>query len=183
MNKIIKLFLILLGLQGMLLEAKAASSVFTQAVNAATDNTGNFVGDTNWVAIPYASLNTTTKEMGWGVALLHYAAQNLWVGVRFQDFAGQETTAGVQAQLQVTKSLGPFTYTPFLETSVGIGTSSLYGSAGTGIVVGIHTWDWRWSRWGMEAGFGSSWRIMSIKRDWPEEWRNLINAGPLLRLP
>lgn len=175
------ILIILLLVMGMLFSARASTtssnaSIYTQGWNDLTQNKGTLEGDTNWIAVPFLSLNTKTHDVGWGAALLHYAAQNLWVGLRFQDNHGLETTAGVQAQLQVTKKIGWFTYTPFLETSVGIGSSSLYGSTGPGLVVNIHTWTWHWKdgQWflGVMALADYEHFVIGTKNG------NQVNAGP-----
>lgn len=95
---------------------------------------------TNWVVIPFASYDLTTKNFGGGVAALYAVNPNFWAGVRAQSLNGQKAEAGVQAQLQVTTHILGITAIPFLETSVGIGTSALYGSVGPGFLVNIHTW-------------------------------------------
>jgi len=131
-----------------------ADSIFTQAWEALTVNTGSLAGDTDWVDIPYAAFDLTTKKVGWGDAALHYATKNIWGGLRYENLNGYNSTAGVQGQLQVTKAIGPFTITPFLESSIGIGKSSLYGNTGPGILINAHEWNWKWSGLSWSAGLG-----------------------------
>ena len=95
---------------------------------------------TNWVLIPYAAYQIETKRLGGGAAALYMASPNLWTGVRVESIDGRNTTAGVQAQIQVTTKLFGLTVTPFLETSVGLGNDNLYGTAGAGGIIGLHSW-------------------------------------------
>jgi hypothetical protein len=122
---------------------------YTELYKSLTSGT-NFSGATNWAAIPFASYDLTTKQVGGGAAILYQVNQNFWTGVRIQSIGGITTTAGVQAQLQVTKTLWGVNYTPFVETSVGLGQSTLYGSVGAGALIQIHTWDvWNKHRLGL----------------------------------
>lgn len=178
----IKLAVILAAVLSLAGHAAArAESIWTQAWSALTVNTGTLTGDTNWIDIPFASYDLTEKKMGWGDAILHYAAQNLWAGLRFQDIAGVQTTAGIQGQLQVTKKIGFLTYTPYFETSVGIGKSALYGSIGPGLAVNIHTWQWIWpdGHWYFGLGATSDFEhyvVGSTKNG------NQVNAGPVIHV-
>jgi hypothetical protein len=129
--------------------APASTSWLTDVWDALKSGT-NFSGATNWAVIPFASYDLTTKKIGGGLAALYEVSPNFWTGVRLQDVGGVTTTAGVQAQLQVTKTLWGVNYTPFVETSVGIGQTSLYGSVGAGALIQIHTWDvWNGHRLGL----------------------------------
>ena len=87
---------------------------------------------TNWVVIPFAIYDTSTKAFGEGAAILYQVNPVLWTGLRIQSVDHQKTEAGVQAQIQATYTVGSFVVHPFLETSVGMGSSSLYGSVGPG---------------------------------------------------
>lgn len=142
------------------LEAQTSTnspSFWTQLWGDLTYNTGSngIAGETNWVAIPYASVDIQQKRTGFGVAALHYVAPNFWAGLRYEDFDGEKDTAGVQCQLQVTKQLWGITYTPFIETSVGIGGSSLYGNAGPGIVVNLWQKSWQTSKGPWSVGIAA----------------------------
>lgn len=134
-----------------------AESTFDQTWNAVTANTGTLAGDTNWVDIPYWSFDLRTHQSGWGDAALHYVKNNLWAGLRYENVSGVDTTAGVQGQLQVTKKIGWFSYTPFMETSVGIGNSTTYGNYGPGMLMTIDHFSWRWGngQWYLGTGIVS----------------------------
>lgn len=95
---------------------------------------------TNWVLIPYAAYQIEAKRFGGGAAALYMASPNLWTGVRVESIDGRNTTAGVQAQIQATIKVFSLTVTPFLETSVGLGNDNLYGTAGAGGIIGLHSW-------------------------------------------
>ena len=129
--------------------APSSASWLTAAWDSLKSGT-NFSGATNWAAIPFVSYDLTTKKIGGGIAVLYEATPNFWAGVRVQDIGGVTTTAGVQAQLQFTKTLWGVNYTPFAETSVGIGSTSLYGSVGAGALIQLHTWDvWAGHKFGI----------------------------------
>lgn len=129
--------------------APSSASWLTAAWDSLKSGT-NFNGATNWAAIPFASYDLTTKKFGGGAAILYEATPNFWAGVRLQSIGGVTTTAGVQAQLQFTKTLWGVNYTPFAETSVGIGSTSLYGSVGAGALIQLHTWDvWAGHKFGI----------------------------------
>jgi len=99
-------------------------------------------GATNWVAIPLAVVMLEPKpELGIGLAALYSVTPNFWGGFRIQRCGGMDVTAAVQGQLQVSKKLFGVTVTPFAESSVGIGKSALWGSAGVGGHVHFATWD------------------------------------------
>jgi hypothetical protein len=99
--------------------------------------------DTNWAAIPFGIYRTDTHQWGYGGAVLYQVTPNFWTGVRADNISGLSTTAGVQAQLQATVSVDGIDLTPFADTSVGMGTSSLYASAGAGALVNFHTWSFK----------------------------------------
>lgn len=120
--------------------ATTSTSWLTDVWNSLKSGT-NFSGATNWAAIPFASYDLTTKKIGGGAVVLYEVNPNFWTGVRVQSIGGEMTTAGVQAQIQVTKTLWGVNYTPFALTSVGIGSTSLYGSVGAGAIIQIHKWD------------------------------------------
>ena len=96
---------------------------------------------TNWVAIPYFKYDLKNHESGYGGALLYRVSPNFYTGARFDQMHGQQTTAGVQAQLQTTVTVAGFKATPFLETSVGLGSSALYGSTGPGMFINLYAHD------------------------------------------
>ena len=97
------------------------------------------LNSTNWVVVPYAAYDTGTKSFGEGAAILYEATSNLWTGVRIQNLNHQQTTAGVQAQLQANLTIDGFKVHPFVEASTGMGNSSLYASAGTGAWVSFYS--------------------------------------------
>jgi hypothetical protein len=125
--------------------ATVAAVGYSQDTNILTNITaldGINWSATNWVAIPYGGYQIETHDWIGGVCLMNKVSDNFWGGVRIQDNfkSGESTTAGVQGQLQVTTKILGITVTPGLETSVGIGRSALYGSAGPFILVNFHTW-------------------------------------------
>jgi hypothetical protein len=95
-------------------------------------------GYTNIVAIPYFKYDFTTHKNGYGGAFLYRVTDNFWAGFRADQIDGQQTTAGVQAQLQTTFSINGLSLTPFVETSVGLGSSELYGTAGPGLLIHLY---------------------------------------------
>jgi hypothetical protein len=93
---------------------------------------------TNVIAIPYIKYDLNTKKFGYGAAALYRVSDYFYTGLRIDRIDGYQSTAGVQAQLQANvKVFGWINTHPFLETSVGIGSSSLYGSAGPGIAIDL----------------------------------------------
>lgn len=98
--------------------------------------------ETNWAAIPYLKYDFNNHKFGYGGAILYAVSDHFWTGLRVDRIDGYDTSAGVQAQLQQTFTVFGFTFTPFAETSVGLGSSSLYGSAGTGAYFFVfgHSW-------------------------------------------
>ena len=108
-------------------------------------------GATNWLEIPYVKYDTQNKSFGFGDALLYKVSPNFYTGARFDQLNGQQTTAGVQAQLQATFSIGPVSVTPFIETSVGLGSSSLYGSTGPGLFIDLYSH--QFSKFDLDVGF------------------------------
>ncbi len=159
------------------------SGGLSEVWNALTKNTGTngLAGDTNWVVIPYAVYDVTYENVGFGAAALHKVSDNFWAGVRYESLGNYDSTAGVQAQLQVTKELWGITYTPFIETSVGIGKSALYGNVGPGILVNIHQWQWKTSHGNWALGIAAvadyeHYVVGSTKNG------NKIDAGPAINL-
>ena len=93
---------------------------------------------TNVIAIPYIKYDLNTKKFGEGAAILYRVSDYFYTGLRVDRINGYQSSAGVQAQLQANvKVFGWINTHPFLETSVGIGSSSLYGSAGPGIAIDL----------------------------------------------
>lgn len=92
--------------------------------------------------IPYAKYDVNAKDFGFGVAALYPVSSNFWAGARVDRINGQQTTAGVQGQIQDTITWHGLTVTPFLETSVGMGSSALYASAGPGFYTMIYSKTW-----------------------------------------
>ena len=97
---------------------------------------------TNVIFIPYLKYDVNEHQIGYGGAALYKVSENFWAGARVDRINGQQTTAGVQAQLQDTITWHGLTVTPFLETSVGLGSSALYGSAGPGIYFNLYSHGW-----------------------------------------
>src|SRR5579863_9569744 len=132
----------------VMVAAAIALAVNIQAQNLITPTTdtnapptaGAALAATNWVVIPYGIYDTTDKKWGWGAAGLYQVTPIFYTGARISFLNGQEDTAGVQAQLQVTETWHGINITPFIETSAGIGRSTLYGSAGAGGVISLHAW-------------------------------------------
>ena len=94
-------------------------------------------GYTNVVAIPYFKYDFTTHNKGYGGAFLYRVTDVFWAGFLADQIDGQQTTAGVQAQLQTTFTVDGLSVTPFVETSVGLGSSQLYGTAGPGLLIHV----------------------------------------------
>jgi hypothetical protein len=141
-----------------------------------TSSTNVDIGaQTNWAVIPYLAYDMSTKKFGYGGAVLYAVTPNFWAGVRAQSLEGEQTTAGVQCQLQVTKTVFGVTLTPFLEASTGLGKSAIYASTGPGILINFHTW--LWSNKSLTLGIAGDYEhaIMGSKN-----W-NQANAGPLIR--
>jgi hypothetical protein len=136
----------------------------------------DLASQTNWAVIPYISYDLKDKKYGGGGAVLYAVTPNFWAGARMESINGHQTTAGVQAQLQVTKKVFGLSMTPFVETSVGIGSSSLYGSAGAGGFIAFHTWDWG-NKYSLTFGVVGDYEHVVYGT---ENW-NQINGGPLLR--
>lgn len=140
-------------------------NVKAQIFNIGTTN-ANLTIDTNWVDVPYGIYDTTDKAWGFGDALLYQASPYLWVGVRYDYLEHQTSEAGVQAQLQLTETIAGISVTPFLEASTGIGSSSLYGSAGTGAVVDFHQWAFNIANHGFTLDIGAA-----------ADWEHVVNTG------
>lgn len=136
-----------------------------------------FKSSTNWVLIPYGKYDLQHKTFGFGAAALYEASPNLWVGARLDRIDGEQTTAGVQAQLQVSGTWMGITYTPFLETSVGLGTSTIYASAGPGLAVNLYNWQIS-SRVNMNIGIVGDYEHVVRGSD----NHNELNIGPMFNL-
>lgn len=165
----------------------ACSAPAQDATNPAAAEATTFSGAldfassvTNVVFIPFAKYDLQNKQAGFGAAGLYRVTDNFWAGGRFDRINGQQTTAGVQAQLQTTLRWKGLSITPFVETSVGLGSSSLYGSAGPGAFVNL------WSKNFRVAGESCALNL-GLVADYEHvingsENYNCINAGPLLNL-
>lgn len=91
---------------------------------------------TNVAIIPFYKYDLKSHQSGYGGAALYKVSDNFWTGLRADHIAGGTTTAGVQGQLQQTFSVNDVvTVSPFIEASVGLGSSQLYGSAGPGAFI------------------------------------------------
>lgn len=139
---------------------------------------------TNFVVIPFVKYDLTTKNYGYGVAGLYKVSDLFWTGLRVDRIDGLQTSAGVQGQLQTSMTLGGITLHPFIETSVGIGQSSLYGSAGTGAFVQVYSHDW--TRNGkppvtLNLGLIGDYEHV-VQTGSAQDNSNQINAGPLINL-
>ena len=133
-------------------------------------------GATNWVAIPYVKYDIQDHTMGYGGALLYKVSPNFYTGARFDQLNGHQTTAGVQAQLQATFQVGGIEVTPFLETSVGLGSSSLYGSTGPGAFINLYSHQFTKAK--LNIGIIGDYEHV-INGD---ENYNTLNAGPVFNL-
>jgi len=183
-NAVLIAAIVLLGLACFNVNAQTTntpptvSGGLSEIWTALTTSSGTNVdigAQTNWAVIPYCAYDVSTKKFGYGGAILYAVTPNFWAGIRAQSLEGEQTTAGVQCQLQVSKKIWGVTYTPFIETSVGIGKSSLYGSAGPGLLVSFHTWVWGSKSLTLGA-VGDYEHCVNSSRNW-----NQVNAGPLLR--
>jgi hypothetical protein len=138
-------------------------------------------GNTNWCVAPYGIYRMDNHKFGYGAAGLYNAAQYLWVGARIETVGGIKTTAGVQAQLQATVTWNGIAFTPFAETSTGMGSSALYASAGSGLYVSFHTWHVSLFGHGSELEIGAVGAYEHVVASNNQQW-NQIDAGPLGRL-
>ena len=162
----------------------AALAVFTTAQAQITTNLpaplqGVNSSDTNWVVIPYFSYDFTDKKAGGGAAVLYKVTDNFWTGLRAESINGEQTTAGVQAQLQASKTVFGMTLTGFIETSVGMGKSSLYGSVGPGGIVNFYSTDWTWGpgKYALTIGAAADYEHVVNVKNW-----NQGNIGPMLKI-
>jgi hypothetical protein len=127
-----KKILTIIGVAALLATVSArAQTNTTPGINIPGINLSN--GATNWAAIPFFKYDLQKHSAGYGGALLYKVSDSFWTGVRLDRINGVQTTAGVQAQIQTTVTWSGIKFTPFLEASVGLGSSSLYGSAGPGV--------------------------------------------------
>ena len=136
---------------------------------------------TNIAVIPFAKYDLQSHQFGFGIAGLYKVSDNFWTGLRIDRINGAQTSAGVQAQLQQTFQMGPVTVTPFIEASVGIGSTSLYGSAGPGGFIHLYSHDF--ARGGsppihLSIGAVGDFEhvVFNTKRS------NQVNGGPLLNI-
>lgn len=105
-------------------------------------NLSIFKGATNVAIIPFSKYDFTSKKLGYGIAGLYRVTDDFWAGLRVDRINGFDTSAGVQGQLKADFEISGIKFSPFIETSVGIGSSSLYGSAGPGVFVKAFSHDW-----------------------------------------
>lgn len=138
----------------------------------------DITGQTNWAFIPFFAYDLTDHKAGFGAVVLYSVTPYFWAGLRVEDVNDRQTTAGVQGQLQVTKMVFGVSVTPFVETSVGLGRSSLYGSAGPGALINFHTWIWgSTSQYSLTLGIvGDYEHVIYGDANW-----NQANGGPLVR--
>ncbi len=143
MKKItLSLLTISLILIGSCLCALAQEPQPANPTNSTTNATAAFLTAvnqyTNIVVIPYWKYDLQSHRGGYGVSGLYRVTPNFYTGLRYDSINGYNNSAGVQAQLQQTVTLwGWLDFTPFVETSVGIGSSTLYGNAGSGAALGL----------------------------------------------
>ena len=136
--------------------------------------------DTNWLVIPYLSYDISDKRWGGGAAVLYRVTDFFWAGMRAEAINGSQTTAGIQAQLQVTTKILGVSVTPFIETSVGMGASSIYGSVGPGGVISLYSTSWKWGsgNWSLMVGAAGDYEhVVYGSKNW-----NQVNAGPMLKI-
>ena len=156
-----------------------AASSQAQIFNIGTTN-ANLSIDTNWVAVPYGVYDVTDNTWGYGGAVLYQASPYLWTGVRADYINGGKATGGLQAQLQVTETVAGISVTPFVETSVGIGSSTLYGSGGAGAVILIHQWAFNIGTQAFQLSLGAAAdyeHVVNNSRNY-----NQICGGPFVQL-
>ena len=119
----------------------SSNTISTNGVDQITTNGAVLFTNTDWAAIPYFSYDLTTTKYGYGLVVLHSVTENFYAGLRYQYLNDVSTTASIQGQLQVSYDLGFVSVTPFVETSVGIGESALYGNAGSGLLTSFKSWN------------------------------------------
>jgi hypothetical protein len=174
---------------GILLGALLTVQAQTTTTNANGDVTtipaepaslSGVTASTNWVVIPYGIYDTTDKKWGWGAAGLYEVTPIFYTGARVDFVNGQQDTAGVQANLQISGTWHGITYTPFLTTSAGIGRSTLYGSAGAGAVIVVYQKHFKVSSqdFNLNLGVAADYEhVVNQDRNY-----NQICGGPLLQL-
>lgn len=139
---------------------------------------------TNIVVIPFAKYDLSSHEFGYGAAALYKVTDKFWTGIRADHINGYNSTAGVQAQIQQPISFVGLKGSVFLETSVGLGSSSLYGAAGPGAYFKLfgHTW----ARSG-QAPVTLNVALIAdyehvVQNSTVNKSSNQVNGGPLLNL-
>ena len=160
--------------------SQAQTSTNSTTVTNTPATLNGLTGATNWVVVPYGVYDVTDKKWGWGAAALYQVTPIFYTGVRMDVLNGQQNTAGVQAQLQVTETWHGINITPFMETSVGIGKSTLYGSAGAGGVVSLHAWAFKIGQQAFDVNIGVAAdyeHVVNQNRNY-----NQICGGPLIQL-
>lgn len=161
----------------------AIGAVILAAITTQAQNSTNpvvWIGQTNFVAIPFGIYRMDTKDWGYGGALLYKVTDNFWTGLRVNNISGQQVSAGVQAQLQTTVAWSGLTVTPFIEASTGLGHDALYGSAGAGGLITFHTWNFNVVNHGFQASVGvvgDYEHVIYGSQNW-----NQLCGGPLLCL-
>ena len=158
--------------------------IFSSCKASAQTNSGinipgiNLKGATNWAEIPYLKYDLTEHTFGYGDALLYKASDYVWTGVRIDKINGEQTTAGIQGQIQTTVTWNGVKFTPFWEASVGMGSSALYGSTGPGVFFGIYSH--QFSRVSLNIGFIGDYE--KVVWDAGQRNSNQANIGPLFHL-
>ena len=140
----------------------------------------NLTIDTNWMAIPYGIYRTDTHQWGYGGAVLYQVTPYFWTGVRADNISGLSTTAGVQANLQTTVTYDGIAITPFATASTGLGSSTLYASAGVGGAINFHTWAFKIGATALTLSAGAVADYEHVV-DGSANF-NQVCAGPLLQL-
>lgn len=167
-SRVSKVLVATLIIGGMALVARSetTNSITLQILNS----------ETNWAAVPYFKYDINQHHFGYGGALLYKVSDNFWTGVRADRIDGVQTTAGVQAQLQVTTKIAGVTVTPFAETSVGLGSTSVYASAGPGAFIHVYSHQFNAARLNIEL-VGDYEHVVESSLN-----SNQLNVGPIFNL-
>jgi ABC-type uncharacterized transport system permease subunit len=165
---------LILGAAGLFLAA-----ITTQAQISLT-NVLTLTAATNVAVVPYGIYRTDNHFWGFGVAGLYKVTDNFWAGFRADDLDHNQTTAGVQVNLQATVDWNGIGITPFATASTGIGKSTLYGSAGSGLALNFHTWSFNVAshKWLVSLGAAGDYEHVVLGS---QNW-NQVCGGPWVKL-
>ena len=99
----------------------------------------NAVGATNWVVIPFASYDISTKKIGGGVAVVYPVNSLLYVGGRLEYINGTWTTPSLQVQIKTTIGVFGLKVTPFGVGGTAIIDGDVAAYTGAGAMINLFT--------------------------------------------